>query len=355
MTSIRTIIFFLLIINSSILLMAQNKKIIVGTKVAEPFVMINENGEWSGIAFELWNRIAEDLNLEFEIKQYDLEGLTDAVADKEIDIAVSPLTITSEREKDFDFTHAYFSTGLSIAVSNDADSDIISFMKNIFSLQFIKVVLFILLALVVVSLLVWLFERKKNKSEFGDEQFNGLGASFWWAAVTMTTVGYGDKAPKTTGGRIVAIIWMFTGLIMISGFTAAVASVLTIDKLDHGITSLNDLNDIRVGTVKSSSSEEFLLQNGINFITLTNISEGIEYIENDKIDAFVYDAPILKYFIKSQNISNKLNVLPIILDPIHYAFALPEKSKLRERINRELLREIDEERWKEIIHSYIGF
>ena len=137
--------------------------------------------------------------------------------------------------------------------------------------------------------------EKRTKSEFGDGITKGLGSSFWWAAVTMTTVGYGDKAPKTVGGRIIALVWMFAGLIMISGFTAAIASALTVDKLDVGINSLTDLNNVRVGTVKSSSSEEYLTQNGFDFITTKNIEEGFTLIKDNKIDALVYDAPILKY------------------------------------------------------------
>ena len=45
-------------------------------------------------------------------------------------------------------------------------------------------------------------------------EFANLSA-FWWAAVTMTTVGYGDKTPVTTGGRIVGLVWMFTSVIVI--------------------------------------------------------------------------------------------------------------------------------------------
>ncbi len=223
-----------------------------------------------------------------------------------------------------------------------------------FHSQFFEVVLIFTLVLFIVGFLVWLFERKKNNAEFGDGVSKGLGSSFWWAAVTMTTVGYGDKSPKTVGGRIIALIWMFAGLIMISGFTAAIASALTVDKLDVGINSLADLNNVRVGTVKSSSSEEYLSQNGIDFITTKNIEEGFELIEKKQIDAFVYDAPILKYFVKSKNISNKFRILPIILDPINYAFALPTNSNLRESINRVLLREIDKKEWKIVINNYLG-
>ena len=44
------------------------------------------------------------------------------------------------------------------------------------------------------------------------ESFDSLKTSFWWAIVSMTTVGYGDKFPVTTGGRFMAMFVMVVGL-----------------------------------------------------------------------------------------------------------------------------------------------
>lgn len=347
-------LLFLLIASSSVFAQALNKKISVGTKLAEPFTIKHSNEKWEGISIELWNEIAKKLKIKYEIKEYDLNGLLQSIRNNDIDIAVSPLTITAEREKLFDFTHSYFTTGISIAVSNKSSNNLWGITKNLFSSEFMEVILGIIFILFFVGFLVWLFERKNNKEEFGIGISRGLGSSFWWAAVTLTTVGYGDKAPKTAGGRVIALIWMFAGLVMISGFTAAIASAFTVNQLDVGINSLNDLYDVRVGTVKTSSSEEFLQNNGFSYITTNNIEEGLDLIKTKKIDAFVYDAPILKYSIKSQNISNEIKVLPIILDPINYAFAIPANSNLREPINRALLEVIGNIEWQNTIDKYIG-
>lgn len=50
------------------------------------------------------------------------------------------------------------------------------------------------------------------------------GDAIWWSYVTMTTVGYGDKYPVTTEGRIIAAILMTVGVGLFGTFTAFVSS-----------------------------------------------------------------------------------------------------------------------------------
>lgn len=53
-----------------------------------------------------------------------------------------------------------------------------------------------------------------------------LGDALWWAATTVTTVGYGDHFPVTTTGRFVAVALMLVGIACIGAITAGVAAWL---------------------------------------------------------------------------------------------------------------------------------
>ena len=57
---------------------------------------------------------------------------------------------------------------------------------------------------------------------------------FWWAIVTMTTVGYGDFSPKTPGGRVFAVLIMFIGISLVSLLTATISSIFVAQKIREG-------------------------------------------------------------------------------------------------------------------------
>jgi voltage-gated potassium channel len=55
-------------------------------------------------------------------------------------------------------------------------------------------------------------------------EFHSTWAGIWWAVVTITTVGYGDLAPKTVAGRLIGVLLMLVGIGFISVLTATIAS-----------------------------------------------------------------------------------------------------------------------------------
>jgi polar amino acid transport system substrate-binding protein len=104
------------------------RKVRVATYNCPPFV-INDNDQFSGISIYLWDKIAEQLGLDYSIEQYKLKEMLEAVAQGKADVAVSCLSITQEREKIVDLSHSFYETHLAIAVKQHG---FLQTLKNFF-------------------------------------------------------------------------------------------------------------------------------------------------------------------------------------------------------------------------------
>ncbi|MDE0707456.1 MAG: ion channel [Candidatus Poseidoniales archaeon] len=74
--------------------------------------------------------------------------------------------------------------------------------------------------------IAYLFEQHATDAACGETCIQTLPQAMWWAITTATTVGYGDYAPVTTGGRVVAIFLMFTGIALYGLLAATLSQVL---------------------------------------------------------------------------------------------------------------------------------
>lgn len=324
----------------------------VGTKAAPPFVIQGDDGQFSGISIGLWQAVAERIGIEYAFRDSTLPGLFSGLQDGTLDVSVAALTVTAPREQKIDFTYPFYSTGLAIAVPSGG-SRVWSTIERFFSWPFFTALGALAVVLLLVGAVVWLFERRGNPEEFGGSPAKGLASGFWWAAVTMTTVGYGDKSPKTLGGRLVGLVWMFAAIIIISSFTAAIATSLTVDRLSSGIRGVEDLSKSRVATINGSASSEALRDRGISFVGVDELDQALESLAAKRVDAVVYDAPLLRYEVLNRY-TDRLQVLSGVFDRQDYAFALPQGSDLREPINRAILEVLADDDWQDMLTRYLG-
>jgi voltage-gated potassium channel len=96
--------------------------------------------------------------------------------------------------------------------------------KNRAQGTFTSVAIFAILIVVFSSIGILLVENDANSNIKTAED------AIWWAYVTVTTVGYGDKFPVTTEGRFIAIILMSTGVGLFGTFSGFIASWFVKDK-----------------------------------------------------------------------------------------------------------------------------
>ena len=329
----------------------EDNTLTIATHHSPPFAIKTSQG-WEGITIDLVRRIAEEEGLSYQLKEMGIEEMLQATARGEVDAAAAALTVTAEREQRVDFTHPFFTSGLGIAVPHRPEVTWLSALKRIASGAFLQSAGALLGVLTLVGALVWLIERRHN-SQFSGKPIHGVGSGIWWSAVTMTTVGYGDKAPVTIVGRVLGLIWMFASIIIISGFTAAIATSLTVGQLDQAIAGIDDLHDKRVLTVKDSTSAVYLDDKLIRYQAAPTVAAALDKLAAGQADAVVYDLPILRYLVRDSHADN-LRVLPNLLARQDYGIALPPGTPRREEINQQILRIIQGPEWPRMLERYLG-
>lgn len=328
------------------------QELVIGVKETPPFIISNSDGTFSGVSIDLWEEIAIDLGIKYRYKKLELTELLTALEVGDVDASINPLTVTSERVKSFHFTQPFYIASLGIATKQSDKNPIMTFVLNFFSADFFKAVLFLFLVLLIFGGLAWIFERKANPEEFGSG-IKGIIDGIWWSAVTMTTVGYGDKSPKTLGGRIVGLVWMFTAIVIISGFTASIASSLTVNKLGTDIAGPDDLKRYKVGTIGGSTSMSYLTIKGIQFTDYDTPEQALNALSNEDVKAVVYDSPTLKYLIGQGTEYKDLTVLPHQFNTQYYGFSVAKKNTyLLDELNPVLLKHIEDVKWKAVLNQY---
>jgi len=328
--------------------------ITVGYNINPPFTFI-ENNKLTGASYRLWKRVIKnDKSTFFQYVQVPLDSLLQGLNNGTIDVAISPLTITSKRSNYINFSVPYYiaySGGLVNYSSNF--KRILEIASIIFSLKFLKIIGSLLLIIAFFGFLVWVFERKQNKEQFGDGIY-GLLHGIWWSAVTMTTVGYGDKTPKTFGGRTISLIWMFMGLILISTITASITSSLTVKKMEVSSEEINTYKKYRIGTVSNSATERWLTDNFYynvkGYYTFNSLIDGLK---KDEIDLVAYDEPVLRYAILSDS-EKEFELLKLKYNLSMYAFGFSKKldPSMNQFVSTRLLEIIESSNWKKLLAEY---
>lgn len=328
-------------------------KLVVGTINMPPFCIQRGGGHWEGLGVELWRAVAGDLGIEYELREYPgVESMMKDVQAGKIDI-IPALAVTETNEVILDFSRQYLQSGLSIAIAaKESGSRLLRLARRLAVTDILVMLGLLLLLSLVAGIVVWLFEGRRN-SEFDGNIVQGAGHGLWWAVVTLTTVGYGDKAPKTPGGRLTALIWMFSSIFLLASFTAAITTTLTVGELDGKIRGIEDLPGVRVGCLSRSEGISFLAKNGITAQPYENVRDGMQALVDMNIDAFVFDESILKYMAKKE-FAGEVTVLPVTFDHYYVGMGMLTGSPLQEDINRALLRVTAGDEWDKLVARYIG-
>jgi polar amino acid transport system substrate-binding protein len=308
----------------------------VATRMIPPFVQQDDKQELTGFSVNLWQKIAQQTQQEYQFQTYNsLPEMLNAVKNGQADAAIAAISITSEREKQFDFSYPMFASGLQIMVRHPKQADnIFSAVREIFSPLLGKIMGIALSMVLVAAHVVWLLERGHAETMISRRYWPGIIEALWWAVAALAAQA--EQMPRSVLGRIMAIVWMFTSILFIAYFTATFTTVLTVQKLQGDVQSLQDLVGRKVATTAGSTAADFLRKRQLKTVESSKIEDSYQALLTKQADAVVFDAPVLMYYVVNQGQGEVMLVGETFRDE-NYGIVLPSNSPNRKGINNALL------------------
>ena len=292
-----------------------------------PPCVVATEPEPSGFSVELWQALASELQVDYELKLTDFEAKLQSVSTGDADVAIGCISISEERERSIDFSHPIADGGFRAVSLIET-----GLFPNFSDESFLLLVL-LLSFILVYAHIMWFSER--GKDAISDQYFPGIFEAVWFSIVTMSTVGYGDIAPRRWIGRIMAILLIVTGVTAFGVIFGQFAADAIGERAQSPVDSLIDLRQYTIGTKRGTAADDFLTELAINTVEYENIDEASQALRAGVVDLLVYDN------LATTNLVNRSEDL-IATGPVfgsHYlGIALPNGSTLREPLNSALLK-----------------
>nr|XP_026489834.1 glutamate receptor ionotropic, kainate 2 isoform X4 [Vanessa tameamea] len=356
----------------------QNKTLIVTTILSAPYCMRKEasekltgNAQFEGYAIDLIHEISKILGFNYtfklapdgrygsynrETKEWD--GMIRELLEQRADVAIADLTITYDREQVVDFTMPFMNLGISVLYRKPIKQppNLFSFLSPLS----LDVWIYMATAYLGVSVLLFIlarftpYEWHQTHTPDGEKLENifSLSNCLWFAIGSLMQQSC-DFLPKAVSTRMVAGMWWFFTLIMISSYTANLAAFLTVERMDSPIESAEDLakqTKIKYGALKGGSTAAFFRDS--NFSTYQRMwsfmesarpsvftssnKEGEERVMRGKgAYAYLMESTTIEYVVER---NCDLTQVGGMLDSKGYGIAMPPNSPYRTAISGAVLK-----------------
>ena len=323
----------------------------VSTVTRPPFSMV-EDGVDTGFSIELLEALAKALDWEYQIDRVDLfSDMLGAVIEGRADLAIANISITSAREITMDFSQPIFESGLQIMVPADSQRSV-SIWRALLSPDLLLALGIAFVLLIVGGMVMWLFERRAQPY-FDRPAREAWFPSFWWALNLVVNGGFEERVPQTIFGRLFGVLLVVSSLFVVSVFVAKITSVMTVEAITGSVNSVNDLYGQRVGTIEGSTAAGFLDRREIDFRGYADLGPLLADFEAGKIEAVVFDAPVLSYYATYDGAGMASMAGSVFLRE-NYGMIFPTSSSLVEDVNRALLSLREDGTYDAIYRKWFG-
>ncbi len=279
-----------------------------------------ERGAWTGLAVELWARVAQSKDLPYVLRPMpSVKAMLEATRSGQLDVAVECINITPERLRRYRFSLPFQEDGQAVLVANDRFSLGKAFLEVLLSPPLLRMVGILVFALLVMSGTVWWVEG--HAAQVRQTTKGPLHRFIMIFTILLT--GEGDsEIVDTSRGRAVLMV----GYLVRNIASAVLVGFLTVQlvqeaqgRANRTFDNLSEIGRMRVGYKPGTVSEDLIKEIGLPLkasgrhggggVPLPTISSSLELLQQGRIDAVLADGLQLRY-LQAQEFTGGL--LPVV-------------------------------------------
>lgn len=320
-----------------------------------PMVMENENGQIEGFDIDVFNHVANELNI---VPNYIMVSkfyeIFDHIDDGKADLGIAGITINYDRSTKYDFSYPYKKSGLSILIRDEYElSTYDAVVTMVTGEDFISTIGYFIVFFCFASLLIWYTERGSDSIAdtfiHEDVDESGIEEAAWFLVAVVTTIGWGDITVRKRLSRFAVVITVFVGFTMFASLMGQFSAISEAQLETYSINNYHELKGKKVAVVGGTTSE---LQNiGARITTAKTSNEAVLLLEAKKVDAVVFDAPTLQYFAKENDDLTTVGGMFHLQD---YGIAMKKGSELRDNISMKVLKFMESDKYKASQQKWFG-
>jgi len=227
-------------------------------------------------------------------------SLLEATRNDQVDIGVGCLTMAPERVGTYRFSLPFQEQGLALMLPAEAGANSLRLLSTLLNAELLKVVGGYLLAIGLISSVVWLDEHRGEGSSSKREQLRRFALIY---QVMASGPGTNMIVSRTRGHALVLLAW----LVRIIG-ASMIVSTITLDALREPTargfqpSRLTDLVGLRIAVRPGSVSEQLLktppLAGRVNLVSLSALDQGPELLQQGKANGVLADEQQIRYVLE---------------------------------------------------------
>lgn len=341
----------------------------VAVRHAPPFVYEAMNPltgvvELEGIGIDYWEEVAARLQVPYQYVCMSLSETLTALTNASIDVAVSPLTITREREKIFDFSHQYFNSGLVFA-SSPAESNFdfeqaFNTLSNAFAsnnMMYLFMVFASLLCILVLLAIKNINEyvampAMKDKSKVAMVAHVVLYSILNISGIRKDVFGFSSVAMQ-----FFSLIVLLFGITVSASLFSMLTAALTQSVSPQKDFSIETMDQYHVSTLQGSTAERFLKESKKQpfSLELTDTWQGaLSQVASGERDLVIGDWVQLVYLSQRPHLRNQITVHNQSFKFEPYGWGFANNHPIKDRVNQELIGLLRQPLGTNIVKHYIG-